>query len=726
MRCLSLLVGGTSKRQTALSSTSACLLLLLAGCLQALGQERRALPGCEAPDQLKKELKETLDPKIFQDMKFADEIAHQVKALDQLIVKYPREGEPAKRLIELAGWRDPSLISAVKDRFEKQERQSPNDPLAQALAGYSLAITDAQQAIRKLDQAKSKAGAFPLPYLLLAEMYSFGKTADTKAMSENILGYFKLCPTSTDSEAQRLLAKSGNNDVQTRVARAIRARLEKETDASGLKDYETVWSLEFRTRPPQEHPAMRKQVAADLKHIENVNPKPDAEFQAFLIRGYQQSDASPEKVKEREERLLREYPRSEEALNVVRTRWFKAHKEPENQTDSAGWAKWEQDYKEALKTWIHDFPDDYDLAHHAWADAIEYDDALSENEVMYVFEADLKYAEQTWVPDPWGYIAAAKFLLQHNLQPRRALDVLRQAEALLAKQHDEEKMNTNRTPAEEEEQRNREDWRWLSIDSQRLEAARQLREPELVQPVRARVEGAAPKEKLLLSWYWIGRAKLAVVESRKADALAYYQLAYQTRTDPPQMWHGKLYDELGDESRALWKELGGTDTGFEVWSKPTPNVQELAEGGWQKPSRLLPEFELVDLSGKTWRLKELNGKAVLINVWATWCGPCQVELPHIQKLYQKVKDRLDLQILTLNDDENSGLIEPFLNEHGYSFPVLPAYGFISNVFASSFGIPQTWIIDSQGRWQWTEVGFGAESDWEDRVIRKLEAAKTSN
>jgi hypothetical protein len=85
-----------------------------------------------------------------------------------------------------------------------------------------------------------------------------------------------------------------------------------------------------------------------------------------------------------------------------------------------------------------------------------------------------------------------------------------------------------------------------------------------------------------------------------------------------EMWHGKLYDELGDESRALWKELGGTDTAFEVWSKPTTKGQEIAEGIWEKPTRQLPEFELVDLSGKTWRLKGLTGRAVLINVWATW------------------------------------------------------------------------------------------------------------
>jgi len=81
-----------------------------------------------------------------------------------------------------------------------------------------------------------------------------------------------------------------------------------------------------------------------------------------------------------------------------------------------------------------------------------------------------------------------------------------------------------------------------------------------------------------------------------------------------------------------------------------------------------------------------------------------------------VKDRPDLQVLTLNDEDDSGLVEPFLKENGYTFPVLPAYAFISNVFASSVAIPQTRIIDSQGSWQWMESGLGAESNWEESAI----------
>lgn len=689
----------------------------------AFAQAAQALPGCEAPAPLLKELNAKLDPEALRNMKYSDRIAFQVETLDQFIAKYPREAEPSRRLIELTWW-IPSLIPVLQERFAKQARNSPDDPLAQALAGYSLAPADPVRGLQELNRVKAKAAAFPVPYLLLAELYSYGKTGDQKAMAENISGYFNLCPVSTDHEAQRVLAKTQDMDLQAKVARALRASLEKETDPSRLTDYETLWALEFRTRPPQEHATVRQQVSADLKRMESLDRKPDAKFQVFLVRAYKQSDA-PEKSKTWEERIIREYPKSSDALSIVQGRWDKAHERPEDQKDAAAWSKWEQEYKTALKMWVRDFPDDYYLQHNAWPDAIMFDDGLSEKDVLQVFEAYIDQGERSWRPDPWSSIAAVEFLLRHKVQPRLALETVRQAETLLARQQAEEKLNKNRTPQEEKERREHDEWRHISIVARTLHAAGQLQDPTVAGPVRAEVEGPPPESEQLLSYYWLNRGKLAVVEGRKADALAYYQLAYKTRRYPPQWVHGKLYDELGDDARALWKDLGGTDTAFDVWSKPA-QAQELTEGYWEKPAKQLPEFELVDLTGKTWKLKELRGKAVLINVWATWCGPCQAELPHIQKLHDGLRDNPDLLVLTLNIDENLGPVGPYLKEKGYRFPVLPAYGFVSNVLDSAIGIPQTWIVDPKGQWQWTEVGFGAENDWEETVTKKLKVAWTNN
>jgi thiol-disulfide isomerase/thioredoxin len=226
-----------------------------------------------------------------------------------------------------------------------------------------------------------------------------------------------------------------------------------------------------------------------------------------------------------------------------------------------------------------------------------------------------------------------------------------------------------------------------------------------------------------IAWmYWLNRARLAALEGSKADALSYYQKALQARTVPPRAIEGRTEDKLTDEARALWKQLGGTETAWNVWSKPAVQIQQASENGWRKPTKTLPAFELADLSGKTWRLKNLEGRAVLINVWATWCGPCQVELPKLEKLYRRIKERTDVQILTLTIDEDVGLVAPFMKEKGYTFPVLPAYSFVISLL-DLVAIPQNWIADTKGEWRWTGAPAVPDDAWEGAMLQKLESVR---
>ena len=96
-------------------------------------------------------------------------------------------------------------------------------------------------------------------------------------------------------------------------------------------------------------------------------------------------------------------------------------------------------------------------------------------------------------------------------------------------------------------------------------------------------------------------------------------------------------------------------------------------------------------------------------------------MPHIQKLFDKTKDRSDLLVLTMNIDEELGLVEPLIKEKGYTFPVLLAYTFIHRLL-DSVGVPQNWILDRQGKWQWQMLGFNSmEVDWEGATLAKLES-----
>lgn len=683
------------------------------------------LPGCEPRPEVQQVLREQLNNKSLDKLKFADQSARQHEVLEGLIAKYPRELEPYRRLIDFVRYSETDHYPALQARFKEQAAQKPDDPLALYLAAYVLNGADTPEAIRLLEAAKANAPEFAWPSLQLANIYSTGKFTDGKKSGEYLSSFFSVCSSSTDNRAQWILGKGGDTALQARVAAALRERLAKESDTEILEKYETVWGLEFRSRPPRQHAALRQQVAEDLKRLESANVKPDGEWLGFLKGGYKQSGSTESARTAFDDRILKDFPSSAAAYSVAYEGWRNAHKEPEDQKDTAAWTAYDQAYREALKGWIHDYPDDTYLSRSAWYNTISSDMSLTEKEGIPAMDRSLKADLDYDSPDSSPYIDAADFLVTHKWQPKRALELLHKAQPMLATELNQAKPDN--LTADQEDQRERTAvYRQQNLTGLMLQAARLANRPAEAQSLRAAVEGAPPKNAKRQSDYWRNRARLAALENRKADALTYYQLALETRISPPTPWHGRLDDPVSDEARAVFKELGGTDLAWDVWIKPPgAKPQEATEGRWEKPTRQLPTFELADLSGKTWKLATLEGKSVLINIWATWCGPCNAELPHLQKLYETVKDRPGLQILTLNIDEDLGLVEPFMKEKGYTFPVMPAFSFVTTLL-DGFAIPQNWIVDPKGVWRWTQIGYGGEPDWIDVMIQRMEMVKESD
>lgn len=82
-------------------------------------------------------------------------------------------------------------------------------------------------------------------------------------------------------------------------------------------------------------------------------------------------------------------------------------------------------------------------------------------------------------------------------------------------------------------------------------------------------------------------------------------------------------------------------------------------------------FTLRDIDGANVTLSELKGNVVLISFWATWCGPCKEEMPHLQKLYTKWKDKGFVVLSISTDDARSASkVKPYIRKNGYTFPVL--------------------------------------------------------
>jgi thiol-disulfide isomerase/thioredoxin len=409
---------------------------------------------------------------------------------------------------------------------------------------------------------------------------------------------------------------------------------------------------------------------------------------------------------------------------IISDRWSKANKYPGDSKDAVAWAKWHEAYKQAVKGWIRDFPDNRELEHTDWFELISDEDSLTKDEGVAASKEYLLYKTEYRSPDPWTQFYVAEFLLNHKWEPNLALDLLADAKPNFDRDRAAQLANDNLSP---EERNDLTEWLLssdLTVAGSILKAAQMAGRPDQAKLVRHFSEGALPTQEKLQSDYWWNRARLAALDGHHQDALAYYQLALHTRMEAPQYSIGKLRDDLTREARELWKQAGGTETAWEVWSKPSVSKgAKLAQGAWEKAKKTLPAFELSDLSGETWRLKDIEGKAILINVWATWCGPCDAELPKLQKLYEQSKGRTDIQVLTLNIDEDLGLVAPYLKDRGYTFPVLPAYSLVNNFLEGDISIPQNWVVDPKGNWLWTQLGYGEEGDWVEAMKLKLESAK---
>jgi peroxiredoxin len=112
-------------------------------------------------------------------------------------------------------------------------------------------------------------------------------------------------------------------------------------------------------------------------------------------------------------------------------------------------------------------------------------------------------------------------------------------------------------------------------------------------------------------------------------------------------------------------------------------------------ARQRADFTLTDLNGKSWMLKGLKGKVVLLNFWATWCPPCRREVPDLEALYRRFGPQ-GLVILGI-DDEEAEKVKPFIGQQGVTYPVLLDPGRKVNTLFQIDGIPKTFVYDRDGK-----------------------------
>lgn len=162
--------------------------------------------------------------------------------------------------------------------------------------------------------------------------------------------------------------------------------------------------------------------------------------------------------------------------------------------------------------------------------------------------------------------------------------------------------------------------------------------------------------------------------------------------------------------------VGSADGFFHRKRDPASSAEDgFKRLGIERPEKPIPapDFTLEDLSGKRVSLKDLRGKVVVLNFWATWCPPCRLEMPSMEKLHRELKEK-GLEVVAVNIKETKNEVSKFFDELGLTFSaLLDRDGRVSEEYGA-WAIPLTYIIDQRGEFVGKITGH---KDWYSHDVR---------
>jgi cytochrome c biogenesis protein CcmG/thiol:disulfide interchange protein DsbE len=159
-------------------------------------------------------------------------------------------------------------------------------------------------------------------------------------------------------------------------------------------------------------------------------------------------------------------------------------------------------------------------------------------------------------------------------------------------------------------------------------------------------------------------------------------------------------------------------------------VREFLVGPGQAPSstylktadrQMAPDFTVTDASGKQVSLSDFRGETVLLNFWATWCGPCKVEIPMLKGLHQQYRDSGFTVLGVSLDEKGWDVVKPYMKTAQFNYPVVVGGENIARLYGGMDSVPTTLIIDQSGRIAAVHVGLCNRAEYEadiDAVLKE--------
>jgi len=606
----------------------------------------------------------------------------------------------------------------------------PNDPTYIYAYAFVLVGAKSAEAILHFDAALEANPDLGVAHSGLIMIYASPNFRDAAKLKSHLAAYMKACPES-DLHIFSHLERLDAPDLAREGAAQLRSMLEREKDENEWSHYRTLWAIEFKAHPASEQEAVRDQVRKDLERLRAADLASHRVLVSTLREGFKLIDD-----KNGLEWLDKTAPAAPSS-SAVMDAYQKFSKEHPYGSDRAAMDKRNELLLKATAEWVQKWPDD-EFAWNQRLNALMMKHNPADPALDEATSALLRLARKSSNSANLK-ITVASTWSNYRLHLDEVEPLIDEALRDLAKRS---------VPPEN-------DLYPASMMANSRAATLETRERGLSMLSRFYSAGETKWDKLaalLPQWrtvldeqkragfaqtfqqdnwkrqninYWQSMAAVAEHNEKKLDALAYYRRALDTdlrSSNTPKF----MLDSIISKAHAVWQDLGGSEDAWRDFNRTTGPISAspaltAVRKDPDESKRPLPPMTLKDLGGREWTLADLKGKATFIDVWATWCQPCIKELPLLEKLYQRVKDRNDIVILTLNTDDNPGLIAPFMKQNSYTFPVLAAREYVDTM-VPSLAIPRNWMIDRNAVIDSAHVGFNMNETeaWIDKTVRSLE------
>jgi hypothetical protein len=552
-------------------------------------------------------------------------IEQRLEATRALLHQYPDDVSVQRAYIQV-------MRSIEKDKviaeYKARHEQNPDSARLAYLYGFTLVGRQTPEAVKLFNAALEKDPRFALPHLELVTIYRSHAFLDRTQSMFHLKAFLDACPAALDG--YEALTPVGDKEVVRPYAEKLRTLLESRSDPDAVGAYRTLWSLEFKARPASEYDALRRQVNQDIARLRQLELEDKPQWYQALEDGYNLVE-DKKQAEWADDQYLTRFPQL--CAMVATGKFWDNHMFPGADSPPDKKRGFYSALYEQSGQWLKDRPN----CTMFWAFrfyGIENLDDIPTAEV----EADVEEALRASIRDDGpkglssgGYSRAAEILSKKHLEPERVVELALKGLTRWEIESKEPPDDLDTKEDQENHTAGRAHDR-LQLLGYEIDGYLQLRQADKVQVQLEQMDRWLQDFKLLpgkqnsaktvaglYAGYWRLRAHAAELQDRKQDAMAFYANALLAPLTAQQKPEAGRKDELADNAHQLWKGLGGTEEGWELWyGRPANDLANQATLTWQDAHEPLPAFELADLNGKTWNLAALKGKTVFLTFWSTW------------------------------------------------------------------------------------------------------------